>query len=82
MRCGTVRTTILIALSLLYAPLATEAQPPTKVHRIGRLSGWSPSPDPHVEIFQQHLRDLGYVEGHTLVLELRYAEGRAERLLP
>jgi putative tryptophan/tyrosine transport system substrate-binding protein len=26
------------------------------------------------------LRDLGYVEGHNLAVEYRYAEGRPERL--
>ena len=80
MQCSTIGCILTLALCVLVVTPATEAQPPTKVHRIGRLSGWSPSPDPHVEVFRQHLRDLGYVEGHNLVLELRYAEGRAERL--
>jgi putative ABC transport system substrate-binding protein len=71
---------VTLTLSIGATPLVTDAQPATKVYRIGRLSGWSPSPDPNVEVFRQHLRDLGYVEGHNLVLELRYAEGRAERL--
>jgi putative ABC transport system substrate-binding protein len=71
---------VLLAFVILAVPLVSEAQQATKVYRIGRLSGWSPSPDPNVEAFRQHLRDLGYVEGHNLVLELRYAEGRAERL--
>jgi putative ABC transport system substrate-binding protein len=71
---------VTLTLSIGATPLVTDAQPATKVYRIGRLSGWSPSPDPNVEVFRQHLRDLGYVEGHNLVLELRYAEGRTERL--
>jgi putative ABC transport system substrate-binding protein len=75
--CGLI---VLAALAILGAPLAAAAQPPPKGHRIGWLTGWSPSPDPHIETFRQHLRDLGYIEGHNLVLELRYAEGRAERL--
>jgi putative ABC transport system substrate-binding protein len=80
MICRPLGLIVIAALAILGAPLAAAAQPPTKVHRIGWLTGWSPSPDPHVEAFRQHLRDLGYIEGHNLVLELRYAEGRAERL--
>lgn len=33
-----------------------------------------------VEAFRKGLRELGDVEGETFVLELRYAEARAERL--
>jgi putative ABC transport system substrate-binding protein len=33
-----------------------------------------------VEVFRQSLRELGYVEGQTIVLELRWAEGRLERI--
>jgi putative ABC transport system substrate-binding protein len=80
MQRTTVGLLVLLAFGGLFVSLATEAQAPAHVHRIGRLSGWSPTPDPNVEALRQHLRDLGYVEGHNLVLELRYAEGRAERL--
>jgi putative ABC transport system substrate-binding protein len=53
------------------------------VYRIGRFtSGLPPTagPNPSEDAFRQHLRDLGYVEGHNLVIESRYAEGRLERL--
>src|SRR5215813_4321631 len=33
-----------------------------------------------LEAFQHGLRDLGYVEGQTIVLEVRWAEGRSERM--
>src|SRR5215470_9821092 len=70
-----------LALGFLLAPLCAEAQQPTKVHRIGRLSSASPASDQHVvEAFRQGLRDLGYVEGQNLVIEWRWAEGSAERL--
>ena len=45
MRCGTVRSTILIALSLLYAPLAAEA-PRKAMPVIGYLHYASPSTAP------------------------------------
>src|SRR4051812_18964218 len=72
----------ILVLGLLVAPFAAAAQPATKVYRIGLLSGLFPSfaPTSRVEAFRQGLRELGYVEGQNLVIESRYAEGRAERL--
>ena len=70
----------ILVLGILVAPLAAEAQPATKVYRIGRLSSGSPGPNPSLEAFRQGLRDLGYVEGQNLVLELRAGEGSEERL--
>jgi putative tryptophan/tyrosine transport system substrate-binding protein len=66
---------LLLVFVILVAPLATAAPPP--VVRIGRLSASSPPPDP---AFQQTLRTLGYVEGDTLRLEERDAEGHEDRL--
>ncbi len=79
---STVGCIVTLALSLLAAPLAAHAQPAGKVHRVGRLNGGSPpsSPDPSFDAFRQGLRDLGYVEGQTIVLEERWAEGNLKRL--
>src|SRR2546427_3917521 len=73
---------VTLALGLFLASDPSHAQPPTHVHRIGYLSYGSPLPEfaPHVEAFRQGLHELGYVEGQNLVIEYRYAEGRAERL--
>jgi len=66
---------------LLAAPLAAKAQQPGKVARIGFLLFGSLTANPHlVEAFRQGLRDLGYVEGRNLMLELRSAQGDLERL--
>ena len=69
---------VTLILSLLAVSLAAEAQPPLKVYRIGWLDANTPPsrPDPSIEAFQQALRDLGYVEGQTIVIEYRWAEGR------
>jgi putative ABC transport system substrate-binding protein len=64
---------------LLAAPLAAEAQPAAKVHRIGALGG-SAAFSPLREAFLQGLRDLGYVEGRTVVIEYRYDDDKLERL--
>jgi putative ABC transport system substrate-binding protein len=72
----------LVILGLFCVSLTAEAQQPTKVHRIAWLSSGPPLHESHpsLEAFQHGLRDLGYVEGQNLIIEERYAEGRAEQL--
>jgi len=67
---------LVLALGCLVAPCTAEAQQPGKVHRIGVLLFTSAA----IEELRQGLRELGYVEGRNLTLEVRSAEGRAERL--
>ena len=64
-----------ITCGLLTAPLAAEAQPAGKIPRVGILAQNSPL----WEDFRQGLRDLGYVEGRTIVIEYRWGEGSDER---
>src|SRR6266571_4139585 len=54
---------VTLILSLLVAPLAAEAQPPTHVHRIGVLTGITRERDRNVKAFLEGMRTLGYVEG-------------------
>src|SRR5215470_9164527 len=56
--------------------LVADAQQATKVPRVGLLRPGSP-PDPYVDAFRQGLRDRGYVEGQTIALEFRWAEGKS-----
>jgi putative tryptophan/tyrosine transport system substrate-binding protein len=63
--------------SLLAAPLAGEAQQPAgKVWRIGVLGS---GPSAAWDGFRQGLRELGYTEGRTILIEWRWTEGKAER---
>jgi len=56
-------------------------QKPTKIPRIGYLTGVSPSTNSgRHETFRQGLRELGYVEGKNIVIEWRSAEGKFDRL--
>jgi putative tryptophan/tyrosine transport system substrate-binding protein len=77
---------LLFALSFMAAMLfalcsSAEAQQTKKVPRIGFLATVSPSTiSDRVEAFRQGLRELGYVEGKNIVIEWRYAEGKADRL--
>jgi putative ABC transport system substrate-binding protein len=66
---------VALASLLLAAPRSTEAQPPGKVPRVGYLviTGTGAS-------LREGLRALGYVEGKTIIIELRSAEGRIDRI--
>jgi putative ABC transport system substrate-binding protein len=69
---------VILTLSCLVVPLAAAAQPSAKVPRIGFLRP-SPASPCRTESFAQGLHELGYVEGHTIVIEWRCADGTVER---
>jgi putative ABC transport system substrate-binding protein len=71
--------TLGLVLVLLTTPLAAEAQP-ARIARIGVLSGGSAAPSPLLDAFRQSLRDLGHLEGKTILIEYRFAEAKPERL--
>src|SRR6516164_2785805 len=61
-------------------PLAARAQQSAKLPTVGflgagTLSAWSL----WVAAFVQRLRELGWIEGRTIAIEYRWAEGRSER---
>jgi putative ABC transport system substrate-binding protein len=70
-----------IAGSTVAIPLAVPAQQ-TQPARIGWMSRGNPTAnDPAMNAFRQGMRELGYVEGRSFVIEPRYAEGKSE-LMP
>jgi putative ABC transport system substrate-binding protein len=61
-------------------PLTARAQQPAKLRTIGFLGVASASVwDQWVAAFVQRLRELGWIEGRTVAIEYRWAEGRTER---
>ncbi len=77
-----VALVVSVAFCLVSGPFAAEGQQAGKVYRLGYL-GIGPPPDgrdTRLDLFRQGLRDLGYVEGRNLALEIRYSGGRPERL--
>jgi len=71
---------VVLALSLLAAPLAVEAQQVGKVPRLGVLLYGTPNDDPNLPAFRLGLSELGYVEPRTITVAYRYAVGKPERL--
>jgi putative tryptophan/tyrosine transport system substrate-binding protein len=70
-----------VAGGLAVAPAAASAQPAKKVARIGYLTGGSVELEKGwIASFRQGLRELGWVEGENVVLELRGSAGRVDRL--
>ncbi len=74
---------LILALTLLVALLAAEAQPRTKIPRVGFLREVRQAEEPRfgsLEAFRHGLHDLGYVEGQNIFLEVRWSEERLDRL--
>jgi putative ABC transport system substrate-binding protein len=63
---------------LLASPLAAEAQQAGRMHRVAVLHLTAPTPS--VDAFRKAMHDLGWVEGQTLIIDYRGAEGKGERL--
>jgi putative ABC transport system substrate-binding protein len=61
-------------------PLAARAQQATKLPTIGYLgSATSATESQRMASFVQRLRELGWIEGRTVVIDYRWAQGRTER---
>src|SRR5262245_6583183 len=75
------RRTSIALLSGAVLPLAVAAQTPQRTPRVGFVGATSPTANKHnLDALRQGLRALGYVEGQTIELEVRWAEGRYERI--
>ena len=69
-----------LATLILTSLYPAHAQQPKKVPRIGFIGASSSSTGGHyLEALRHGLRDLGYVEGQNIAIEVRWAEGSAER---
>ena len=64
------------AVAILAAPLAAEAQPAGRIHRIGVLGT---SDGPGWQAFRDGLQSLGYLEGRTIAVDWRWAGNDAGR---
>ena len=77
-----IRTVLtgLLAIALLFADSIVQAQQPGKVYHLGYLTNAPAMREDTERIFQQALRDLGYIEGKNAVIEWRFSKGRTDEL--
>src|SRR4029434_3129327 len=72
---------ILVVVILLAVAVIAEAQQPKKVPRIGYLAaGDAATESTRAEAIRLALRERGYIEGQSIAIESRYAEGKRDRL--
>jgi putative tryptophan/tyrosine transport system substrate-binding protein len=74
-----------LTLGALSSTVVGEAQQATRVYRVGCLLSYPLTRTPLLEVFEQGLRDAGYVRGINLAIELRYplswVDSRRDELL-
>ena len=68
------------AAAVLALPRAAGAQQPAKVPTVGFLGAATPTIwSAWVSAFLQRMRELGWIDGHNMMVEYRWAEGREDR---
>jgi putative ABC transport system substrate-binding protein len=74
------RAIALLGSAAAFAPSLAQAQQVGKLHRIGFL--WdSPTVFPEaMDAFRAQMRELGHIDGKTMVIEYRWAGGKIERI--
>jgi ABC-type uncharacterized transport system substrate-binding protein len=66
---------------LMPLTIAAQAQQPERIPRIGMLINGTPASHKFmIDEFQSGLRELGYIQGKNVRVEVRYAEGKLDRL--
>ena len=74
-------SSILVATTLLAVAAIAEAQQPKNMPRIGYLGTVSLSINAaRANAFRRGLHDLGYMEGKSIIIEWRSADGKLDRL--
>ena len=78
--CALPGLIVLLTLGMFCSPGISDAQRSPRVPRLGVL-GLDSTIAPQAQAgFRAELRALGYVDGQTIIIEYRWAEGRLDRL--
>jgi putative tryptophan/tyrosine transport system substrate-binding protein len=78
MRRHALLAVLWVAFGLIWLPFAAEAGQ-ARLPRLGFLANQSPGWPPY-QTFLTALRELGYIEGKNITIEIRYAQGNFDRL--
>jgi len=70
--------TLLLAIAAASPPI--DAQQASRIPKIGFLGTSAQVLAPNIAAFRLGRRELGYIEGKTVLLEVRLPEGELERL--
>src|SRR5687767_7101537 len=70
---------MLVALTIVVASVGADAQPKSGVFTLGILHSGQYGPSARM-LFEQGLRDFGWVQGQNLTIEARSADGNLDRL--
>src|SRR3990170_36538 len=73
---------LLVVMAFAVAALAPPGSAQDGIRTVGILALGNPNPAAFISDFKRQLAELGYVEGKTVRLEIRSAEGQAARLEP
>ena len=75
------RVILAVGAGALTKPLAPLAQTPKTLRRIGVLRSATPDTGGHlIDAFRGALRELGWIEGQTIAIEMRYANNEVKRM--
>ena len=74
------RALVALAFALAFAPHRAWTQQSSAIRTIGVLATTTGQDDPLLAVFRQALRDQGYMEGHSIKIEFRTAQGHLDRL--
>lgn len=73
--------TVIFGLLIFVSGAVAHGQQTFKEARVGFLhSGSRSARQPHLEVFRRGMREHGYIEGQNLSIEVRFADGKIERL--
>src|SRR5215470_8105739 len=76
-----IRLAVVLAVGLVLALLAAEAQQTGKLPRIGIVTPGTAANTQHLfEAFRQGMRERGYIEGQHVIFERRLGDDKPERL--
>ena len=70
---------LFLVVCSIFASLSAQAQPPAHIPRVVVLGLFSP-PKGGLEALRRGLRDFGFEDGRNLLIEIRSADGKPERL--